>query len=281
MEKQAFAVAERWCVPHVSTGQLIREAIDQASDIGIEARAYVEAETLVPDPLVMKLIKRRFEQPDIMLKGCIWTGCPRTVSQAQAVDEWCLGLGQAAATAIHLKAKTGMLIHRLSAGPGQGETISTIRQRLEHYEAEIAPLLDYYQQRSQLETINGSLPFAEVTRAVTKLGQATTGAAQLIQDEAELDALLAEESLLVVDCMASWCGPCKLVAPLIDQLAEAYGDRVNVRKINFDTNKEIPKRFSLKGLPAVMFFKDGALQETLTGVQPYKIYSATVTRFLE
>ena len=173
-----------------------------------------------------------------------------------------------------------MLLHRLSSEPGQGETISTIRQRLEHHEAEITPLLEYYQQRSQLKTLNGSLPFAEVTRAITKLGQATKGAAQLIQDEAELDALLAEESLLVVDCMASWCGPCKLVAPLIDQLAEAYGDRVNVRKINFDANKEIPQRFGLKGLPAVMFFKDGDLLETLTGVQPYKIYSATVTRLL-
>ena len=280
VEAQAIAVAERWCVSHASTGQLIREAVDQASDIGVEARSYVEAGTLVPDALVIKLIKRRFEQPDIMLKGWILTGFPRTVAQAQAFDEWWLGLGQAAATAIHLKAKTGMLIHRLSSEPGQDETISAIRQRLEHHEAEIAPLLEYYQQRSQLETINGSLPFAEVTRAVTKLGQATTGAAQLIQDEAELDALLAEESLLVVDCMASWCGPCKLVAPLIDQLAEAYGDRVNVRKINFDANQEIPQRFGLKGLPAVMFFKDGDLLETLTGVQPYKIYSATVTRLL-
>ncbi|MEM6432688.1 MAG: nucleoside monophosphate kinase [Cyanobacteria bacterium P01_D01_bin.115] len=281
VEKQAIVVAERWCVPHVSTGQLIRDAVDQASDIGVEAHPYVEARTLVPDALVMKLIKQRFEQPDIMLKGWILTGFPRTLAQAQAFDEWWLTVSPAAATAIHLKAKTGMLIHRLSSEPGQGETISTIRQRLEQHEAEIAPLLEYYQQRSQLKTLNGSLPFAEVTRAVTKLGQATTGAAQLIQDEAELDALLSEESLLVVDCMASWCGPCKLVAPLIDQLAEAYGDRVNVRKINFDTNKQIPKRFGLKGLPAVMFFKGGNLLETLTGVQPYKIYSATVTRFLE
>mgnify|MGYP001791604094 FL=1 len=280
VEAQAIAVAERWCVPHVSTGQLIRDAVDQASGIGVEARPYVEAGSLVPDALVMKLIKRRFEQPDIHLKGWVLTGFPRTLAQAQAFDEWWLTAGQSAATAIHLKAKTGMLIHRLSSQPGQDEPISMIRQRLEHHEAEIVPLLEYYQQRSQLETVNGSLPFAEVTRAITKLGQTATGAAQLIADETELDALLAEKSLLVVDGMGSWCGPCKLVAPLIDQLAEAYGDRANVRKMDFDANKEIPKRFGLKGLPAVMFFKDGELMETLTGVQPYKIYSAAVTRFL-
>ncbi len=104
VEKQAIAVAERWCVPHVSTGQLIREAVDQASDIGVEARSYVEAGTLVPDTLVMKLIKRRFEQPDIMLKGWILTGFPRTLAQAQAFDEWWLTVSPAASTAIHLKA---------------------------------------------------------------------------------------------------------------------------------------------------------------------------------
>ncbi|MEM1241037.1 MAG: thioredoxin family protein [Cyanobacteria bacterium P01_H01_bin.26] len=108
-----------------------------------------------------------------------------------------------------------------------------------------------------------------------------TGAARFIQDESELDALLAKESLLVVDCMASWCGSCKLVTPLIDKLAEAYCDRANVMKIDFDANKQIHKRFGLQGMPAVMIFKDGELLETLTGVKPYQAYTAAVTRCLE
>ncbi|MEM8805874.1 MAG: thioredoxin family protein [Cyanobacteria bacterium P01_G01_bin.38] len=103
----------------------------------------------------------------------------------------------------------------------------------------------------------------------------------MIKDEAELNSLLAKESLLVVDCMASWCGSCKLVTPLIDQLADAYGDRANVMKIDYDANKQVPKRFGLKGMPAVMFFKDGELVETLTGVKPYQAYSAAVTRYLD
>ncbi|NEP63833.1 MAG: adenylate kinase, partial [Symploca sp. SIO2G7] len=76
-------------------------------------------------------------------------------------------------------------------------------------------------------------------------------------------------------------GSCKLVTPLIDQLADAYGDRVNVMKIDFDANKHVPRRFGLEGMPAVMFFKDGELMETLTGVKPYQAYSNALTRFLE
>ncbi|MEM7062618.1 MAG: thioredoxin family protein [Cyanobacteria bacterium P01_B01_bin.77] len=116
---------------------------------------------------------------------------------------------------------------------------------------------------------------------MAELFEEETGAARFIRDESELDSLIEKESLLVVDCMASWCGSCKLVTPLIDQLAEAYSERVNVMKIDFDANKRVPKRFGLKGMPAVMFFKDGELMETLTGVKPYQAYSATLTRFLE
>ena len=71
------------------------------------------------------------------------------------------------------------------------------------------------------------------------------------------------------------------MTPLIDRLAETYCDRVSVMKIDFDANQQVPKRFGLKGMPAVMFFKGGELVETLTGVKPYQAYSAVVTRFLE
>jgi thioredoxin 1 len=104
--------------------------------------------------------------------------------------------------------------------------------------------------------------------------------ATYIQDETEFDSLLASESLLVVDCTASWCGPCKLVAPLMDRLANEYSDRVKVFKLDLDTNKPIAKRFGIKSIPAVMFFQKGELLETLIGVKPYEEFSSTVERFL-
>lgn len=106
------------------------------------------------------------------------------------------------------------------------------------------------------------------------------GTATFIQDEAAFDVLLTGESLLVVDCTASWCGPCKLVAPMMDQLAEGYGDRIRVFKLDLDSNKELAKRFSIRSIPAVMFFKQGELLETLVGVKPYEEFSGAVDRHL-
>jgi thioredoxin 1 len=106
------------------------------------------------------------------------------------------------------------------------------------------------------------------------------GTATLIQNETEFDSLLANESLLVVDCTATWCGPCKLVAPLIDRLADEYGNRALVLKLDLDANKPVAKRFGIKSIPAVLFFKQGELLETLVGVKPYEEFSSAVERFL-
>lgn len=111
-------------------------------------------------------------------------------------------------------------------------------------------------------------------------GVAEMGTATFIQDEAEFDDLLTGESLLVIDCTASWCGPCKLVAPMMDQLAEGYGDRIKVFKLDLDSNKEVAKRFSIRSIPAVMFFKQGELLETIIGVKPYEEFSGAVDRHL-
>ncbi|MCP2729692.1 thioredoxin [Limnofasciculus baicalensis] len=106
------------------------------------------------------------------------------------------------------------------------------------------------------------------------------GTATFIQDETEFDSLLATESLLVIDCTATWCGPCKLIAPLMDKLADDYQNRAKVFKLDLDTNKLVAKRFGIKSIPAVMFFKQGELMETLVGVKPYEKFTSTLELFL-
>lgn len=106
------------------------------------------------------------------------------------------------------------------------------------------------------------------------------GAVTFIQDEAELNGLLAAEPLLVVDCTATWCGPCKLVAPLMDQLAEDYSDRAKVFKLDLDSNKALASRFAIKSIPAVMFFKQGELMETVVGAKPYEEFTIALERYL-
>ncbi len=294
VKAHAAGLAERWQVPYVALGDLLGAAIDQGTAIGVEARPYVEAGDLVPDELVIKLLRRRFEQPDTMLKGWVLAGFPRTLPQAQAFDQWWSAVGQPVASVAYLKAMTGLLINRLSTQPNSAEPIASIRGWLARHEAEVAPLLEYYQQpgaeaesggRSRLITINASLSFAEVARELAQMDQDNSSSALLIDDEAELNALLAREPHLVVDCMAAWCGSCKRVAPLIDRLAEAYSNvgassAVTVAKIDFEANRGITKRFGLKGIPAVMFFKQGQLVETLTGVKAYAEYDAAMMRLL-
>lgn len=104
--------------------------------------------------------------------------------------------------------------------------------------------------------------------------------AAYIQDETEFDTLLTTEPLLVIDCTASWCGPCKLIAPLIDQLADEYSDHAKVFKLDLDANQPIAKRFGVRSIPAVMFFKQGELAETIVGAKPYEEFSNTLTKYL-
>jgi thioredoxin 1 len=105
--------------------------------------------------------------------------------------------------------------------------------------------------------------------------------AEFIQDEAEFDTLLAEGKVLVVDCTATWCGPCKLVAPLIDQLAEEYGNRAQIFKLDIDANRSMVKGWGIRSIPAVIFFKAGEKVEIIVGVKSYEEFSLAVEKLLE
>lgn len=98
--------------------------------------------------------------------------------------------------------------------------------------------------------------------------------------ENEFDLLLSEEKVLVVDFTATWCGPCRLVSPLMDQLADEYKDRVKVVKVDVDNNKPIFKKFGLRSIPAVLIFKDGELVEKIVGVSPYEEFTSAVDKLV-
>ena len=96
----------------------------------------------------------------------------------------------------------------------------------------------------------------------------------------EFDTLLSSAKVVVVDFTATWCGPCRVVAPLMEQLAEEYQGRLQVVKVDVDNNKPIFKRFGLRSIPAVLMFKDGELAETIVGVSPYEEFTAAVNKLL-
>ncbi|QSJ19136.1 thiol reductase thioredoxin [Nostoc sp. UHCC 0702] len=105
-------------------------------------------------------------------------------------------------------------------------------------------------------------------------------AAVYIQDETELDTLLETEALFVVDCTATWCDPCKLIAPLIDKLALEYSKSVKVFKLDLDASQAVAKRFGIRSIPAVMFFEQGTLAQTMVDVKSYEEFSSALAQYL-
>ena len=80
----------------------------------------------------------------------------------------------------------------------------------------------------------------------------------------EADVLKAS-GLVLVDFWAEWCGPCKMIAPILDEVSAAYEGKLNIAKMNVDDNREIPAKFGIRGIPTLMLFRDGQLAATKVG----------------
>lgn len=103
-----------------------------------------------------------------------------------------------------------------------------------------------------------------------------------ISKKSEFESLLEAEELFVMDCTATWCGPCRMVAPLMDKLAEEYKDRVKVVKLDVGDgeNQSIAKKYGIRSIPAVMFFNKGKLSEIVVGVVPYEKFTTALNKIL-
>ena len=80
----------------------------------------------------------------------------------------------------------------------------------------------------------------------------------------ETDVLKSDKPVLV-DYWAEWCGPCKMIAPILDEIASEYGDRLKVAKIDIDANQATPPKYGIRGIPTLMLFKDGEVEATKVG----------------
>ena len=79
------------------------------------------------------------------------------------------------------------------------------------------------------------------------------------------DEVLNSDRPVLVDYWAEWCGPCKMIAPIIDEIAEEYGDRIKVAKMDIDSNMATPRNYGIRGIPTLMIFRDGNVQATKVG----------------
>jgi thioredoxin 1 len=92
----------------------------------------------------------------------------------------------------------------------------------------------------------------------------------------ESDVLKAGKPVLV-DYWAEWCGPCKMIAPILDEAAKDYGERLQIAKMNVDENPDVPARYGIRGIPTLMLFKDGQLAATKVGA----LSKSQLTSFLD
>jgi thioredoxin 1 len=92
----------------------------------------------------------------------------------------------------------------------------------------------------------------------------------------EVDVLKSDRPVLV-DYWAEWCGPCKMIAPILDDVSREYGDRLQVTKMNVDENQQVPAQFGIRGIPTLMLFKSGELVATKVGALP----KAQLTAFID
>ena len=192
---QANFLVQDFAIPHISTGDILREAAKNGTPLGLKAKGYMEQGALVPDELMMELIKQRLSQPDAQ-QGFLLDGFPRTVAQADGLNAILGGLGRKLDRVISLEVPAASLIKRLTARwscPKCGAIFNlisqpprlvgicdacgaaleqrpddkreTVENRLKVYEAQTAPLKQYYSAKGWLLTVNGDQAPDQVYRS--------------------------------------------------------------------------------------------------------------------
>ena len=100
---------------------------------------------------------------------------------------------------------------------------------------------------------------------------------QHISDDSFEQEVLKSDLPVLVDYWAEWCGPCKMIAPILDEVARDYGERVKVVKVNVDENQSVPAKFGIRGIPTLMLFRNGAVVDTKVGA----LSKSQLTLFLD
>ena len=193
---QAKVLEERFGLVHVSTGDILRNAVKDASDIGKKAKAYMVKGELVPDSIVIDLVRERICRDDAK-KGFMLDGFPRTVRQAEELDKVLGELKQGIGRVLYFKTSKGVSLKRLSGRrvcktcganfhtanmppkktgicdycggsliQREDDKEATIERRLRVYESDTGPLINYYRKKGLLEEVNGDLDVEDLFRAI-------------------------------------------------------------------------------------------------------------------
>ncbi|UYO00479.1 MAG: adenylate kinase [Devosia sp.] len=168
---QAKILVEAYGIPQLSTGDILRSAIAAKTPLGLEAKAIVDRGDLVSDAIVNGIVSQRLDAEDCK-PGFILDGFPRTIAQAEALDEMLAEKGIALDAVIEIKAEADELVKRVinrakeSGGARADDNEEVLRKRLGVYSEQTAPLVAYYSDKGLLKTVDGMAPVNEVTAAI-------------------------------------------------------------------------------------------------------------------
>ena len=160
---QADRFAERHQIPKISTGDILRKAIQDGTRIGVLVRDTLERGALVSDDLIISIVAERLEQPDTA-SGFVLDGFPRTLPQAAALDAMLADRGGVYVIALVVHADE--VIRRLADRGRHDDDAYVIKERLAVYEEETAPVLEYYRRRHVVTVLDGNRPLDEVSDAI-------------------------------------------------------------------------------------------------------------------
>lgn len=196
---QAKMIAEKYSVPHISTGDIFRANIKNGTELGMEAKKYMDQGLLVPDELTVKILLDRVANEDCK-NGYVLDGFPRTIPQAKVLDQALAGLGDHIDYAINVEVPDENIIKRMSGRracltcgatyhiehvPPKAEGVcdacgnelvlrdddqpETVKNRLEVYHKQTQPLIDFYNTKGVLKTVDGTVDMKEVFAAIADI----------------------------------------------------------------------------------------------------------------
>lgn len=188
---QAKSISNRYSIPHISTGDIFRKNISENTPLGIEAKTYMDNGQLVPDEVTINMVKDRLQEEDCK-NGYLLDGFPRTVSQAEALQNFIEDRGESLDTALLIFVPRDFILERMTgrrvcpscgasyhvkfnpAKDGKCElcgsdvvqrkddTAETVEERLDVYEKQTQPLIDYYKKKNLLSQVDGTKAINEV-----------------------------------------------------------------------------------------------------------------------
>ena len=171
---QAKILTEKRGLPQLSTGDMLRAAIAAGTPLGLACKVLMDKGALVPDETVVGIIADRYDQPDCA-NGAVFDGFPRTIAQAEALDEMLAERGRKIDLVLELKVDDAALLARVESRIAAGGPVraddnpETLKKRLEVYYKSTAPLLGYYGGQGKLKTLDGMAPIGDVTGQIADI----------------------------------------------------------------------------------------------------------------